>query len=173
MSDKDKAIKFMGVNHLAMITDDLNKTVRFYRDVLGMPVVATTGNGNPREPYPYRHYFFGLGQGNTLAFFEWPGVDTGVRKDAGIPSDGRQFDHLSFGVENLEALLDLQARIKAHGADVTEVIDHDFIQSIYFTDPNGISLEASYWVVDVEKTPVWGDPNPVAAIKEQQPVTAQ
>ncbi len=61
-------VKFKGINHLAMVTGDMDKTVRFYRDVLGMPLVSTTGNVPAR--YPYRHYFFELGDGNTIAFFE-------------------------------------------------------------------------------------------------------
>ncbi|MEK7873334.1 MAG: VOC family protein, partial [Chloroflexota bacterium] len=38
------AIRFGGVNHLAMVTNDMDKTVRFYRDILGLRLVATTGN---------------------------------------------------------------------------------------------------------------------------------
>lgn len=158
----NKAVKFMGINHLALVTGDMDKTVRFYRDVMGMPLVATVGNR------AFRHYFFDMGQGNTIAFFEWPGITTGPAKDSGVPAhDGRHFDHLSFCVESLEALHDLQERLRAHGVDVTRVVDHNFIQSIYFDDPNGISLEASYWVVDVTQSPVWGDANPVPAVKEQ------
>jgi len=157
-----RSVKFMGINHLAMVTGDMDKTVRFYRDVLGMPLVATIGNK------AFRHYFFNMGQGNTIAFFEWPGITTGPAKLSGVPArDGRHFDHISFCVENLDALHDLQARLQAHQVEVTRVVDHQFIQSIYFDDPNGISLEASYWVIDVAEAPVWGDPNPVAAVKEQ------
>ena len=99
-------VKFKGINHLAMVTGDMEKTVRFYRDVLGMPLVATTGN-RP-ELYPYRHYFFALGEGNTIAFFEWPGMVDEFHKPAGAPASGRvQFDHVSFNVESEEVLLEL------------------------------------------------------------------
>ena len=43
---------------------------------------------------------------------------------------------------------ELRARLKSHGCEVTDVIDHGFVRSIYFNDPNGIALEASWWVVD-------------------------
>jgi catechol 2,3-dioxygenase-like lactoylglutathione lyase family enzyme len=57
---------YAGVNHLAMITDDMDKTVRFYRDVLGMRVVATLG-GQVRGRR-MRHYFFSIGPKSCLAF---------------------------------------------------------------------------------------------------------
>ena len=134
-----------GINHLALVTGDMEGTVRFYSEVLGLPVVSTTGN-RPAS-YPYRHYFMKVGEHTTVAFFEWPDVEP-FHKPAGALAKGRlQFDHLSFDVEDEEALLALQAQIRAHDVEVTGVVDHQTIQSIYFTDPvNGIALEASYWV---------------------------
>lgn len=155
-------IKFNGINHLAMITPDMDMTVRFYRDVLGLPLVAAIGNEQ------FRHYFFDLGNHNTIAFFEWPGVtDVGTEKGAGTPGSGRQFDHLSFHVDSEESMLALQKRLREQGVRVTRVVDHDFIQSIYFTDPSGISLECSYWVRDITEKPTFSDPNPVPALREQ------
>jgi len=46
-----------GINHLAMVTPDMDETVRFYHDVLGMELVATVGHGDANEPIPYRHLF--------------------------------------------------------------------------------------------------------------------
>ena len=156
-----------GVNHLAMVTRDMDATTRFYVDVLGMELVATLGNGDANEPYPYRHYFFRMGDHNTIAFFEWPGVDTGPSKPAGEPGGGRQFDHLSFNVATVEDLLELRERLQQAGVDVTEVIDHTIIWSVYFTDPvNGAALEASVWVQDVEAVPYWGDPEPTVRTAE-------
>lgn len=151
-------VKFKGINHLAMVTGDMEKTVKFYRDVLGMSLVATTGN----RPglYPYRHYFFALGNANTIAFFEWPGMVEEFHKPAGAPTGGRvQFDHVSFNVESEEVLLELKERLEQNGVDVTRVVDHRIIHSIYFTDPNGIALEASYWLNDpTVREPDYADP---------------
>lgn len=151
-----------GINHLALITPDMEQTVRFYRDILGMPLVGALSNAS------FRHYFFDLGNHNTIAFFEYAGVtDTGGEKGAGTPASGRQFDHLSFNVEDEAALLGLAERLRQHGVEVTRVVDHDFIQSIYFTDPSGISLEASYWVQDITQEPSLHDTRAVAALHEQ------
>jgi catechol 2,3-dioxygenase-like lactoylglutathione lyase family enzyme len=164
--------EWKGINHLALVTGDMDRTVRFYRDILGMPLVATTGNV-PGQ-YPYRHYFFKVGDGNTIAFFEWPGIEA-EHKPAGEPATGKvQFDHLSFGVEDEAALLALQKRLREEGVKVTRVVDHQFIKSIYFTDPNGIALEASYWVKDATAAEpdygdraLFGDPNPTPAVRER------
>ena len=60
--------KFNGVNHLAMATGDMDRTIRFWRDLLGMRLV--TGLGQPG----YRHCFFEISENDLLAFFEWSGV---------------------------------------------------------------------------------------------------
>jgi catechol 2,3-dioxygenase-like lactoylglutathione lyase family enzyme len=166
---------FKGINHMAMVTGDMEKTTIFYRDVLGMPLVSTIGNVSGR--YPYRHYFFEVGDGNTIAFFEWPGMVEEFHKPAGSPARGPiQFDHVSFNVEDEDALLSLQAKLKGHGVEVTDVIDHQVIRSIYFTDPNGIALEASFWVkdptgIDHDYTDpfFFGDADPVPSARPKTP----
>ncbi|HXA30411.1 MAG TPA: VOC family protein [Candidatus Angelobacter sp.] len=154
-----------GVNHLALVTPDMDATVRFYHGVLGMPLVATLMAG------PMRHYFFKIDESNTVAFFEWQGSDT-FRKPAGWPTHHPlQFDHLSFNLPDRAALLDMQDRLRSAGTEVTEVVDHGMIKSIYFTDPCGIALEASYWETDATAQPAGNqhtflDPNPVPALRE-------
>ena len=166
-------MRFRGVNHLAMVTNNMDKTIRFYRDVLGMPLVAALGS-SPKTPR-FRHYFFETGPNSTIAFFEWPGMVEEFHKPAGVPAQGRvQFDHVSFDVEDEEALLELQDQLAKAGVEVTQVIDHKFIHSIYFTDPNGIALEASVWITNPTGRPpeyanphVFQDPYPAPVLKEQ------
>lgn len=160
------APKWSGVNHLALVTDDMDATTRFYAGVLGMPLVTTLMAG------PMRHYFFEIAAGNTVAFFEIPGVET-FEKGAGGPAPHPvQLDHISFNVPDKSALLALRTRLVAAGCEVTEIVDHGSIQSIYFTDNNGIALEATYWAIDpTEGTPAYSgthftDPDPVPAVNE-------
>jgi catechol 2,3-dioxygenase-like lactoylglutathione lyase family enzyme len=92
-------IRFNGIHHLAMVTGDMDGTVRFWRDLLGMRLVA--GLGKPG----YRHYFFEISEHDLLAFFEWPDVIPTPEKDHGYPVKGPViFDHVSFGVESEEDL---------------------------------------------------------------------
>lgn len=58
-----------GVNHLALVCKDMARTVEFYRDVLGMPLVKTLDPPGGRG----QHFFFDIGNGDSLAFFWFPG----------------------------------------------------------------------------------------------------
>jgi catechol 2,3-dioxygenase-like lactoylglutathione lyase family enzyme len=159
--------RWRGINHLALVTPDMDATVRFYVGVLGMRLVATVMAG------PMRHYFFEIGAGNTVAFFEMKGMETFAKPAGGLPSRTIQFDHLSFNLPDERALLDLRDRLEAAGSEITEVVDHGFVRSVYFTDPNGIALEASWWAIDATGRPadygdkeLFSDPDPVPAVEE-------
>ena len=170
-TDEQTTPRWRGINHLALITNDMDATVRFYHGTLGARLVATIGAPT------FRHYFFEFGPQNTVAFFEYTDSPTEpFAKPAGIP-DARapQFDHLSFNLPDEQALLDLRQRLKSADCEVTDVVDHGFIHSIYFTDPNGIALEASYWLLDATGRPadfgdgqLFADPDPVPAVRELQ-----
>jgi catechol 2,3-dioxygenase-like lactoylglutathione lyase family enzyme len=158
-----------GINHLALITTDMDATVRFYHGVLGARLVATIGTPS------FRHYFFEFGPEQTVAFFEYRDIELERwAKPAGVPDPrATQFDHLSFNLPDEEALEALRRRLKEHGCEVTDVVDHQVMRSIYFTDPNGIALEASWWVLDAtgrdtdwSDRRVFGDPDPVPAFRE-------
>jgi catechol 2,3-dioxygenase-like lactoylglutathione lyase family enzyme len=156
-------IKFNGINHLAMATGDMDRTIRFWRDLLGMRLVA--GLGKPG----YRHYFFEISENDLIAFFEWPDINPVEEKEHGYPVKGPFiFDHVSFGVEKEDDLWELKDKLEAAGFEVSEVIDHGFIHSIYAFDPNGIPIEFSHNVEgkDVRKTPKMIDKLPSAVTKE-------
>lgn len=159
-------VNFAGLNHLALVTNDMDTTVRFYRDVLGMPLVGTTGNRD--EGYPYRHYFLSIARGASIAFFEWPEVELPARKDSGIPGSGIQFDHVSIGVETDDDLENIRKRLEADGRDVSDVVDHGLVRSVYATDPNGISIEFSVTARDLDTDPWFDDAKPVPSVLEKQ-----
>jgi catechol 2,3-dioxygenase-like lactoylglutathione lyase family enzyme len=169
MSATDDLPRWRGVHHLALITTDMDATVRFYHGVLGARLVLTIGMP------AFRHYFFEFDQGNTVAFFEYHDqpVDT-YAKPAGVPfPQASQFDHLSLALTDEDALLRLRDRLKEHNCEVTDVVDHGTLRSIYFTDPNGIALEASWWTADPTGRPVdyddgrfFADDDPVPAVQE-------
>ncbi len=149
--------KYKGINHLALVTNDMEKTVRFWRDLLGMRLVVTMGRKG------YRQYFFELDQDNMILFFEWPGVENIPPKDHGVPVKGPfAFDHVSIGVRDLDTLWELKEKLEAAGFWVSEVIDHGFIYSVYTFDPNEIPIEFSVSVkdVDVRAHPILADRDP-------------
>ena len=161
--------RWRGINHLALITTDMDATVRFYHGVLGARVVATIGNPE------FRHYFFELGPQCTVAFFEY--ADSAIEpfsKPAGVPDPrAAQFDHLALNLPDEDALHDLRRRLKSADCEVTDIVDHGGVRSVYFTDPSGIALEASWWVLDATGRAAdygddrfFADPNPVPALQE-------
>src|SRR5881392_4508752 len=84
---KNSEFKLKGVNHLALVCKDMARTVAFYRDVLGMPLIKTIelprGMG--------QHFFFDLGNGDSLAFFWFPNAPQaapGVASASVMPGEG-------------------------------------------------------------------------------------
>ncbi|MFG2072948.1 VOC family protein [Nonomuraea maritima] len=169
MAATPDTVHWRGVHHLALVTADMDATVRFWHGVLDARLVATLALP------AFRHYFFDIGEGSTIAFFEYTDqpIDS-FAKPAGVPyAKAAQFDHLSMHLPDEDALLRLRDRLKEHGCEVTDVIDHGFLRSIYFSDPNGIAMEASWWTLDPTGRPadhsdgrLFADPDPVPAVRE-------
>lgn len=156
-------VKYTGINHLAMATRDIDMTIRFWRDLLGMRMVASLGRPG------YRHYFFEISEHDMIAFFEWPDVEKIPEKDHGVPVNGPfAFDHVSFEVARDDDLWNLKDRLEASDIWVSELLDHGFIHSIYTFDPNNIPIEFSARVegVDIRKNPTMKDKIPTAAAQE-------
>lgn len=159
--------RFTGLNHIALATGDMEATIRFWRDLVGLPLVAALGKPGARQ------YFFAAGQGAYLGFFEWPGVEPIPEKDHGYPVSGPfGFDHLALAVAGEDDLWELRDRLEAAGFWVSEPIDHGFIHSIYSFDPNGIAIEFACLApaVDLDARPRLVDKNPgPAALEGPQP----
>jgi len=170
-------MNIQGINHLALMSRDLDATVRFYVDIIGLPLVKAyqTGDvpkwehngavlhdgGNLIAP---RHYFVDLGDGSLLAFFD-PGQGATLPEDfVSIPG---AFHHLSLNVADEEALLAARAELKGRGIPVSGVVDHEFCKSIYLRDPDGRNLELSYFVRQVGGPDDLHDPNPLPIMTEQ------
>lgn len=161
-------IRYTGINHLALATGDLDSTIRFWRDLLGLRMVLGYGHEG------FRQYFFEISETDMIAFFEWKCVEPLPLRDHGSPVKGPLgFDHVSLGVASERDLRELKDRLDAAGIWVSEVVDHGFILSVYAFDPNGIPIEFSSHVkgVDIRKKPVFKDSDPCcAAIQGSEPV---
>ena len=133
-----------GVHHLVLCTDDMKKTIDFYVDVLGMPLIHAmkvppglgTGAGNRGNP-PYenlRHYFFDMGNDAILAFFEIPKGKEPAHNRNAIGA----MQHCAFVVTAKQFV----AHLKNHGIDYIGPVEQGpGMFGIYFYDPNGIRLE--------------------------------
>lgn len=162
-----QAMEFQGLHHLALVCSDMERTVQFYTEVLGMKLKKgfdlAGGYG--------QHFFFDMGGGNELAFFwfrDAPAREPGVaapstlvgRQPGNITSAHGSMNHVAIRVapENIESYRD---ELVAKGVDCTPVVNHDdvvtgqddrtssqvsektWLRSFYFFDPDGIMLELS------------------------------
>ncbi|MFC1549516.1 VOC family protein [Nitrospirota bacterium] len=149
-------MKYTGVNHVAFATSDMDMTIRYWRDLLGMRIIAAMGKQG------YKQYFFEISERDMLVFFEWPEVEPIAEKEHGVPAKGPfGFDHFSLGLEDDDDLFRMRDAIEAAGFWVSEPIDHGFIHSIYTFDPNGIALEFSIYAGrDIRARPIEEDRTP-------------
>jgi catechol 2,3-dioxygenase-like lactoylglutathione lyase family enzyme len=135
-----------GFSHIGLSTLDLDKTHAFYEGVLGFePVVADTIK--VKEGGHLRHVFFDIGRDQLVAFLEPNGVpgvppdyDAGINRGLGVPAG---FYHFAFEAGSAAALAEKCDELRAKGVETTDIVDHGWAQSIYFKDPNGMSLEYS------------------------------
>ncbi|MHB9879291.1 VOC family protein [Pacificimonas sp. ICDLI1SI03] len=134
------ARKLNGLYHFAYPCRDAEETRHFYEDILGLPLVncmisekvPSTG-----EEQPYVHFFFELGDGSYIAFFDL-GHNEKPLPSPNTPAWVEHFAMETDSVENVEAM---QKRLAEHGVETTPVVDHGFVRSVYFFDPNGLRLE--------------------------------
>src|SRR5262245_28805971 len=129
-------VQWAGLNHLALITNDMDRTTRFWHGVLGAPLVATLGTE------AFRHYFFDVGQGATVAFFEYRShqVDR-FAKPAGVPDERAiQFDHVSLNLPHEAALLQLRQRLLDHDCAATEMVDDGLPRAVHYNGPRWYGL---------------------------------
>ena len=188
---KNTEFEIRGVNHLALVCKDMAKTVKFYRDVLGMPLTKTIdlpgGMG--------QHFFFDIGNGDSLAFFWFPGAPEavpGISSPQSLPTQGSMItahgsmNHIAFNVP-AERFDDYVARLQAKGVAVSPVLNHDdspmqvsrtvtpdvFVRSVYFFDPDGICLEFASWTKVFDASDVAHDPMTADGSKAEGLITGQ
>ena len=117
-----------GLHHTALISSDVERTVRFYQDVLGFPLTELIEN---RDYAGSSHFFFDIGNGNLLAFFDFPGLDVGPYQEV---LGGLHHMAISVAPDKWERLRD-----KLTDAGV-ELVEHSEV-SLYFRDPDGARIE--------------------------------
>jgi catechol 2,3-dioxygenase-like lactoylglutathione lyase family enzyme len=129
-----------GIHHSAYRCRDAEETRAFYEDVLGLPLAAALEE--EREPgsgrkNPFVHIFFKLGDGNYIAFFDAPQSAADNSFDLVHGFDR----HVAFEAADEAALKGWQDKLNAAGVPCFGPIDHGFVKSVYFSDPNGLPLE--------------------------------
>lgn len=132
------------LNHVAWRCRDAEETRAFYEDILGLPlahVVREDKVPSTGEASSFAHLFFRMRDGSFVAFF-----DLGDGQGAADPTTPAWVNHLAMSVGTLEELESAKQRLEDAGVSVIGVIDHHWLKSIYFHDPNGLRLELSFQV---------------------------
>jgi catechol 2,3-dioxygenase-like lactoylglutathione lyase family enzyme len=117
-----------GVHHLALLSSDVGRTIAFYQDLLGFPLTELFEN---RDYQGSTHFFFDIGNGNLLAFFDFPGLDL---RDYAEVLGGMHHLAISVDPERWEQLRD---GLRAAGVHTEEMSG----SSLYFSGPDGERLE--------------------------------
>jgi catechol 2,3-dioxygenase-like lactoylglutathione lyase family enzyme len=117
-----------GLHHVALLSSDVERTVKFYQDVLGFPLTEIFENRDYRGS---NHFFFDIGNGNLLAFFDFPGLDLGPYAEV---LGGLHHVAISVEPEQWEA-----ARQRLDEAGIEYLRESG--TSIYFRDPDGARVE--------------------------------
>ena len=156
-------MKYNGVNHIALATGKIEETIRFWRDLLGLRLIAGIGESGNRQ------YILEISECCSIVFFEWPKVEPVQEKEHGrVVAGPFAFDHIALGLESEDELWELKDMLNAADIWVSEVIDNGFIHSIFSFDPNGIPIEFTWNVegIDIRKNPVMAEPPPSEAAGE-------
>ena len=117
-----------GLHHFALLCSDVRRTIDFYQGVLEFPLTEIFEN---RDYAGSNHFFFDIGNGNLLAFFDLPGLDLGPYAEVlgGL-------HHLAISVDPGH-WTQLRAALEAAGVEYAE----ESGSSLYFRDPDGARLE--------------------------------
>jgi catechol 2,3-dioxygenase-like lactoylglutathione lyase family enzyme len=117
-----------GLHHTALISSDVERTIDFYQGVLGFPLTELIEN----RDYPgSSHFFFDIGNGNLIAFFDFPGLELGPYAEV---LGGLHHVAISMEPDRWQAAV---ARLDEAGV---EYVIHSRV-SVYFRDPDGARIE--------------------------------
>jgi glyoxylase I family protein len=129
------------LHHHAFVTTDQEATLKFYEDVVGLPLVATWTEVEHLmggEEQEFCHTMYELGDGGCLAFFQF--ADGQFSERFAPPPPFSLFRHFAMLVTS-EQQGAIRSRAEDAGLEVTMMADHGYCRSLYLTDPNGLLLE--------------------------------
>ena len=127
-SDVRPASTARGVHHVALLSTDVERTIAFYQGVLEFPLTELFEN---RDYTGSTHFFFDIGNGNQLAFFDFPGLDLGPYAEV---LGGLHHLALSVLPEQWDRLVE---KLKAEGVPMHFASG----SSVYFPGPDGERIE--------------------------------
>ncbi|GIO29439.1 MULTISPECIES: VOC family protein [Paenibacillus] len=153
---KQPRFHWLGFHHIALVTPDLDATIRFYEDVLGMKA----GNIYPAMKQRGRHCFIKPGDTDAwgLHFFEYPDAEITSSADAirRLMDDPGSADlyrfvpgalqHIAFALASEQEAMTLRQTLQQLGIVMTDIYGQGAIRNFIFVDQNGVQIEAAWEV---------------------------
>jgi len=130
----ERRMRIAGLHHITLLCADVERSLAFYRNVLGLRLVKQTVNDDDQNA---RHFIFGDEEGRTgtlITCLEYPDLDEGT---VGRGST----HHFALAVESEEELAACRDYLVSRGIAATEVMDRTDFKSIYLRDPDGHIVE--------------------------------
>ena len=127
-------MQLRGLHHVTAISSDLEKTIAFYRDVLGMGIVH---DGPSDDDSQTRHVWFSAGEGEAgslVSFMEYPDLPASV---VGVGST----HHFALVIETAAEQEAWRDYLRSRGVECTDVFDRGAFKSLYLRDPDGHVVE--------------------------------
>jgi catechol 2,3-dioxygenase-like lactoylglutathione lyase family enzyme len=162
MTEALPAVAISGIHHFAYKCRNAEETRKFYQEVLGLPLImvleadnVTTTTG---ETLSFIHFFFEMGDGNYVAFFDF-GDGLAPQLDDATPKFA---NHLAFRLKDEAELAQACRRLDEFNVSYQGPMEHDFVRSIYFWDPNGVRLEYAYTMFGADKMAAYRESAPAA-----------
>lgn len=124
-------MRLRGLHHVTAISSDIERTIAFYRDTLGLPIVHDAASDDDPDA---RHVWFDGGDGSYLSFMEYPSLPEGV---VGRGST----HHFALRVETEDEQEAWRDYLRERGVECTDVLNRSSFQSIYIRDPDGHVVE--------------------------------
>ena len=134
-------VRTIRISHPALTGTKNAETIRFYTEVLGMELVLR----QPNLDYPSEeHLFFHVGSDNFIAYFVPRDEADAASYEQARPGCGGM-DHLAIDIDDAGLTAALE-RLRAEGVEVEGPVDRGYERSIYFKDPNGVTIELLVWI---------------------------
>ena len=127
-------MRITGIHHITLLVSNLERSLAFYRNLLGMRLVKQTVNEDDKSA---RHFVFGDADGRPgtlITCLEYPDLDEG-RVGRGSTH------HFALSVESVEELAAWKQYLQEKGIPTTEVMEREDSRSIYLRDPDGHIVE--------------------------------
>jgi glyoxylase I family protein len=130
------------LHHTAYVSSDLERTRKFYEDVIGLPLLAAWCESDELfgAERTYCHLFFGLADGSALAFFQF--ARKGDQELFGPKLPETPFHHVALKVDGeLQEQIERRLRSAGYAEPQIYVLEHGYCRSLYATDPDGMIVE--------------------------------